>query len=61
MQLSTCKPTCFSRGYLTDAGPSLIEGNTANVGVRSLQVHRPLLRDPRVRRFFEFHEVVEAE
>lgn len=36
---------------ITHAGPCLIEGNTANVGVRSLQVHRPLLRDPRVRRF----------
>lgn len=45
---------------ITDAGPCLIEGNTANVGVRSLQVHRPLLRDRRVRRFFEFYEVIEA-
>lgn len=46
---------------ITDAGPCLIEGNTANVGVRSLQVHRPLLRDRRVRRFFEFYEVIEAD
>jgi hypothetical protein len=43
---------------ITDAGPCLIEGNTGNIGVRSLQVHRPLLRDPRVRRFFEFYEVI---
>jgi len=44
---------------ITDVGPCLIEGNTANVGVRSLQVHGPLLADPRVRHFFEFHNVVE--
>jgi len=43
---------------ITDAGPCLIEGNTANVGVGSLQVHGPLLGDARVRRFFEFHNVI---
>lgn len=27
----------------------------AHAAMRTLQVHRPLLRDPRVRRFYEYH------
>ena len=33
---------------------TVLEAN-AHAGNRSLQVHRPLLRDPRVRRFYEHH------
>lgn len=43
---------------VSDAGVVIIEGNhNINLG---LQVHGPLLRDPRVRRFFEYHEVIPA-
>jgi len=44
---------------VTEAGPCLIEGNTTVVGLRGVQVHAPLLRDPRVRRFFEFYGALE--
>jgi len=41
---------------LTPEGVCVIEGNhNINLG---LQVHGPLLRDPRVRRFFEYHGVI---
>jgi hypothetical protein len=36
---------------------TVIEGNECS-GVRLFQVHRPLLADPRVRRFYEHHGVV---
>ncbi len=38
----------------TEDGICALEANSA-CGVRFLQVHRPLLIDPRVRRFFEHH------
>jgi hypothetical protein len=42
---------------LTNDGVWLLEGNHyPNVGL--LQVHRPLLADPRVRRFYEHHRVI---
>ena len=40
-----------------DDGLTVIEGN-ANPGMAMLQVHRPLLGDPRVRAFYEYHKVV---
>lgn len=41
---------------VTETGVCLIEGNhNINLG---LQVHAPLLRNPRVRRFFEFYGVI---
>lgn len=43
---------------VTDGGSCLIEGNTALVGTRALQVHRPLLQDDRVRRFYEHYGVI---
>lgn len=43
---------------VTDPGEfTVIEGNTCS-GVRVFQVHRPLLDDPRVRRFYEHHDVI---
>ena len=46
---------------VTDEGNfKVIEGNNCS-GVRVFQVHRPLLDDPRVRRFYERHGVVPAE
>ncbi len=42
---------------VTDSGFVVLEGNTMP-GMNSLQVHRPLLTDPRVRRFFESHRLV---
>ncbi|EMA39032.1 sugar-transfer associated ATP-grasp domain-containing protein [Halococcus hamelinensis] len=43
---------------VTDPGEfTVIEGNTCS-GVRVFQVHRPLLADPRVRRFYEHHDVI---
>jgi len=42
---------------VTEDGYALIEGNN-RPGVSSLQVHGPLLEDPRVRRFYERHHVV---
>jgi len=40
-----------------DAEPVMIEAN-ASTGVIIIQVHEPMLADPRVRRFFEFHGIV---
>jgi D-alanine-D-alanine ligase-like ATP-grasp enzyme len=37
---------------VTDDGFELLELNT-HAGVETLQVHRPVLADPRTRRFFE--------
>lgn len=42
---------------VTDGGYALIEGNN-RPGVSALQVHGPLLDDPRVRRFYERHHVI---
>lgn len=43
---------------VSDAGIVIIEGNhNINLG---LQVHGPLLRDPRLRRFFEYYKVIPA-
>jgi hypothetical protein len=43
---------------VTDEGEfTVIEGNNCS-GVRVFQVHRPLLDDPRVRRFYERHGIV---
>jgi hypothetical protein len=43
---------------VTDEGDfTVIEGNNCS-GVRVFQVHRPLLDDPRVRRFYERHGIV---
>lgn len=41
----------------TDDGFKVLEGN-AHVDVNSLQVHEPLLTDPRVKRFYERHGVL---
>lgn len=43
---------------VTESGSCLIEGNTALVGTRALQVHHPLLQDDRVRRFYEHYGVI---
>lgn len=40
-----------------DDGLTVIEGN-ANPGMAMLQVHRPLLKDPRVRAFYKYHKVI---
>ena len=40
-----------------NAEPVMIEAN-ATTDVDLIQVHRPMLTDPRVRRFFEFHGIV---
>ena len=43
---------------VTDEGEfTVVEANN-NPGARSLQVHRPLLANPRVRRFYEHHDVI---
>jgi hypothetical protein len=42
---------------LTEAGPVAIEGNSST-DVDLLQIHRPLLLDPRVRAFFADHGIV---
>jgi len=43
---------------VTDSGVVIIEGNhNINLG---LQVHGPLLENPRARRFFEYHKVIAA-
>jgi hypothetical protein len=39
---------------------TVIEGNNCS-GVRVFQVHRPLLDNPRVRRFYEHHGVITAD
>ena len=42
----------------TDDGEfTIVEANN-NPGARSLQVHRPLLANPRVRRFYEHHGII---
>jgi len=40
-----------------DAEPVMIEAN-ASTDVDLIQIHGPMLTDPRVRRFFEFHGIV---
>jgi D-alanine-D-alanine ligase-like ATP-grasp enzyme len=40
---------------VTDDGGFVILEINAHAGVETLQVHRPLLRDPRIRRFYEHH------
>ncbi|WP_261623331.1 sugar-transfer associated ATP-grasp domain-containing protein [Nesterenkonia marinintestina] len=42
---------------ISPTGPVILEGNV-NSGMNVLQVHRPLLTDPRVRRYFEKRGVV---
>ncbi len=42
---------------VTDSGFSVLEGNTMP-GMHTLQVHKPLLVDPRVWRLFECHRLV---
>jgi hypothetical protein len=42
---------------VTEPGFTIIEGNSST-GVIFLQVHGPLLADPRVRRFYTYHRVV---
>ena len=42
---------------LTDQGIMAVEAN-GTTGVIMLQIHRPLLRDPRVRAFFEHHRIL---
>jgi glutathione synthase/RimK-type ligase-like ATP-grasp enzyme len=39
----------------TDDGFVVLEAN-AHAATRTVQVHRPLLRDERVRRFYEHHD-----
>lgn len=41
----------------TDDGFRIIEANNCS-GVRLFQIHQPLLTDPRVRRFYERHDVL---
>jgi hypothetical protein len=43
---------------MTDGGFSILETNSTP-GLAVLQVHEPLLRDPRVRRFYQAHKVIE--
>lgn len=42
---------------VTDNGHAIIEGNN-RPGVAVLQVHGPLLADPRVRHFYKYHRVI---
>lgn len=42
---------------VTDHGFTVIEGNNFT-DVNLLQVHEPLLRNPRVRRFYEYHGII---
>ena len=39
-------------------GPIVVEGNAALPNPNLLQAHRPLLLDPRARRFFEHHGII---
>lgn len=43
---------------LTGGGGFVVLEANAHAATRTLQVHRPLLRDPRVRRFYEYHGCV---
>jgi len=42
---------------MTDGGFSVLETNSTP-GLAVLQIHEPLLRDPRVRRFYQAHKVI---
>lgn len=42
---------------VTDDGYKIIEGNNYS-DVNLLQIHRPLLADPRVRRFYLYHGII---
>lgn len=42
---------------ITPQGPCIIEGNTGPA-IAFLQVHKPLLKDPRIKRFYAYHNVI---
>jgi hypothetical protein len=42
---------------ITPQGPCIIEGNTGPA-IGFLQVHKPLLKDPRIKRFYAYHNVI---
>jgi hypothetical protein len=42
---------------ITPRGPCIIEGNTGPA-VAFLQVHKPLLKDPRIKRFYVYHNAI---
>ncbi len=41
----------------TESGLSILEGNNKS-GMAALQVHGPMLADPRIRRFYKYHRVI---
>lgn len=43
---------------ITADGPVIVEGNARIANPNLIQAHRPLLTNPRVRRFYEFHHVL---
>jgi hypothetical protein len=42
---------------ITEQGFKIIEGNSAPV-LRTIQMHTPLLEDPRVRKFYKWHNII---
>ncbi|MEE4217558.1 MAG: sugar-transfer associated ATP-grasp domain-containing protein [Xanthomonadales bacterium] len=60
LEAAACFPFCPSIGWdvvLTGDGFSIIEANTMQ-GLSVMQVHEPLLRDPRTRAFYSRHGMV---
>jgi hypothetical protein len=43
---------------ITADGPVIVEGNARIANPNLIQAHRPLVTDPRIRRFYEFHGVL---
>ena len=43
---------------ITGNGPVIVEGNARTANPNIIQAHRPLLVNPRVRRFYEFHGIL---
>ena len=43
---------------VTEEGFHVLEGNNAT-GVNLFQVHEPLLRNPRIKRFYQYHNVID--